>query len=56
MLRCEHIEVVYEKREVIARPYRWSIHWFRCAVCDVKASVVERERIPARTRRRAPER
>lgn len=55
MTQCAHIDIAYEKAERIFRPYRWSIHRFRCKVCDVEAVVVDRERIPARTRRQAPE-
>lgn len=55
MMQCTHLDIAYEKSERIARPYRFSLHTFRCAVCDVEAAVVDREKIPAQARRRAPE-
>ncbi|KQT01230.1 hypothetical protein ASG23_06525 [Cellulomonas sp. Leaf395] len=55
MTQCAHIYIAYEKAERIYRPYRWSIHTFRCTSCGIEAVVVDRERIKARTRPSASE-
>jgi len=47
-MTCDHADVVYEMTTRTVRPYRWSVHTFSCTTCDVKAVVVDREKVKGR--------